>query len=76
MRPECDNLNCCHDCQTTNEEDDGLRLICKQCKHIYILRCDKDGRFNNREYQKIYRKDTLQPNTNLYYKYHGKMSII
>lgn len=73
----CDNINHCHDNIQITETDDGLRVICKVCKQINILRKDRYSRFNNRQYSKVFKRDILQPGTNLYYKVNGdKMSVV
>lgn len=72
----CDNINNCHDNIVINEEHSGIRVRCKLCGEINVLRKDIDGRFNNREYAKIFKRDIVQVGTNLYYKIHpDKMSI-
>lgn len=76
MVNSCDNINSCHENIITNETPDGIRVICTQCKQVNVLRMDKEGRFNNRAYSKIFKRDLLQPGENLYYKiYPHKMSI-
>lgn len=73
----CDNINQCHDNVVINETTDGIRTYCKLCGKINVLRIGTDGRYNNREYSEIFKRDLLQPGENLYYKYHSdKMSII
>lgn len=73
----CDNKNSVHDNVIINETDDGIRCICKICKKINVLRREKNGRFNNRQYSKVFKRDILQPGENLYYRVHkDKMSIV
>jgi hypothetical protein len=73
----CDNKNQVHDNLVINETKDGIRVYCKLCKEVNVLRMDLNGRFNNREYQRVMKRDTLQPGSNLYYKvYPNKMSVI
>lgn len=72
----CDNLNHCHDNVVINETKDGIRVFCKNCKEINIIRMDETGRSDNRLYSKVFKKDILQPSENLYYKYNNKMSIV
>lgn len=73
----CDNVNSCHNNQVISETKDGIRVRCSECGEINILRMDSSGRMNNREYSKVFKKDILQPGSNLYYKYHPElMSII
>lgn len=72
----CDNKNSVHNNEIINETPDGIRVRCKECKEINVLRMDKDGRMNNRKYSKVFKRDLLQPGENLYYKIHSdKMSI-
>ena len=72
----CDNINNVHDNLVINEEVDGIRVICKHCKKINVLRIGNDGRFNNRQYSKVFKADVVQPGSNLYYKLNQyKMSL-
>lgn len=50
-----------------NENEDGLRLYCKNCKEIFYIRM-VEGRFDNRLYSEVFKKDLCQPGENLYYK--------
>lgn len=73
----CDNINSCHDNKLINETKDGVRFICKECKEISVFRIGLDGRMDNRAYAKVFKRDSVQPGSNLYYKYNeGKMSIV
>ena len=72
----CDNINSVHDNITIRETKDGIRVYCKRCKSINIIRLDLNGRTNNREYSKIFKRDLLQPGENLYYKEHPEVMSI
>lgn len=73
----CDNINNVHDNKIINEEPDGVRYICKQCKQINVFRIGQDGRMDNRKYAEVFKMDTAQPGSNIYYKLHPEqMSII
>jgi len=74
----CDGINFAHDNLTTNETEDGIRVVCRECKQVNILRKEREtGRFNNRDYSKIFKRDIVQPGSNLYYKYYpSAMNII
>jgi len=69
---ECDNLSFCHNPVIINEDNSAQRVICTQCKYQYVLRKDWRGVFENKEYSKIFRKETLQPHQNLFYKYYSQ----
>jgi hypothetical protein len=76
MNKYCDNINSVHKNQIINETKDGIRVICEHCKKINVLRMDTNGRFNNRQYAKVYKRDTVQEGSNLYYKINqDKMSL-
>ena len=69
MNP-CNNKSSCHDLINICDDKDALRVICKQCHQQYILRKDWRGVPEKRLYAKIFKKDILQGNDNLFYKYH------
>lgn len=67
----CDNKAKCHDPFIVEEDMNAMRVICKECKHQYVIRKDPfKGVPENRSYIKVFRRLTLQPNTNLFYKYY------
>jgi hypothetical protein len=69
MNP-CNNISKCHDL-TTISDTDVLRVICKDCHHQYAIRKDMiKGVPEKRQYVKIFRKEALQGNDNLFYKYY------
>ncbi len=72
----CDNINDCHDNIVINETEDGIRTRCRKCGQINVLRCEKNGRFNNKEYSKVFYSDIVQPGSNLYYKLHPELMLI
>lgn len=73
----CDNINSAHNNETISESPEGIRVRCKECGEVNILRMDADGRMNNKLYSKVFKRDLLQPGENLYYKvYPEKMSIV
>ena len=75
IRP-CDNLSDTHDNILIKEEKDGVRYLCKICKQQNVMRIGEDGRMDNREYTKVFKRDILQPSDNLYFKVHEyKMSL-
>lgn len=67
---ECNNISYCHDPIIIGEDQSATRVICVQCKHQYVIHKDWRGVPENRQYSKIYKKDILQGNDNLFYKYY------
>lgn len=66
-----DNKNSCHLMKDLINEKEHLLSYCVNCKRRYYVRpADK------KTYNKVYKRDALQPSSNLYYKYYGKMNTI
>lgn len=68
---ECDNTSYCHNPITIGEDQNALRVLCTQCKNQYIIRKDWRGVPLNRDYSNTFRKEILQGNDNLFYKYYS-----
>lgn len=68
----CDNKSQCHNPLVIAEDENAMRVICTECKNQFVIRKDWRGVPENRQYQKVFRKDTLQGNTNLFYKYYAQ----
>lgn len=68
---ECNNKSRCHTTKTITDGDTGMRVLCVTCRHQYVIRKDRfKGVPENRAYSKIFKKDVLQGNDNLFYKYY------
>jgi len=66
----CNNISHCHNLQTIDDTD-AQRVICDQCKHVFIIRKEPIKNVpEKRLYAKIFKKDILQGKDNLFYKYH------
>ncbi len=70
MIKECNNISQCHDPIVIGEDDNAMRVFCRQCKNQYVIRKDWRGVPENRQYSKIFQKEILQGNDNLFYKYY------
>lgn len=60
----------CHKPITTSEDNDAMRWLCTECKESGVIRKDHRGVLFNRQYAKVFNREILQPNTNLFYKYY------
>lgn len=77
MIKPCDNISNVHDNVMIIHEQDGVRYICKICNQQNVLRIGADGRMENRNYARVFKRDLLQPHDNLYFKvYPNKMSVL
>ncbi len=65
---ECDNKSNCHNPELIGNDYNAMRVICKQCKHTYVIRKEFHLAPHNRTYSKIFKRDILQPRENLFFK--------
>lgn len=76
MIKECDNVSKCHNPIILADGDSALVVMCKECKHQYVIRKDiYRGNPEIRQYVKIFRRDALQGWDNLFYKYYPQYLI-
>lgn len=67
----CDNKSQAHDLITISDGDTAMRVLCKLCKRQFVIRKDPfKGVPEKRQYAKLYKRDILQGNDNLLYKYY------
>lgn len=65
-----DNYNSVHDMKILQGDSAIIIAYCQRCKKRYYIR-QHDGR-TEPKYGKIFKRDTLQPHENLYYKEYPK----
>ena len=71
-----DNKTRVHKMKVLLDTNEVVVGYCEYCKHRDFSRKDKEGR-PEPKYGKIYKRDTLQPSSNLYYKeYKGRMNTL
>ena len=66
-----DNINSCHDLKDLLNVGDHIVTYCTQCKKRFHLNIN-----DKKSARILFKKDILQPNSNLYYKYHNKMNVL
>lgn len=66
----CNNISALHWPEVLNDSGGAIVAHCKLCHAIGIFRYDGEGRPNNREYSKWFKRDTIQQDHPLYFKYH------
>ena len=67
---KCNNISNTHNNIVISDGDSAMRTICKECGYQFTLRKDRiKGVPENREYSKIFKRDILQGNDNLFYKH-------
>jgi hypothetical protein len=65
----CNNISQTHNLITIDDSE-ALRVICSQCKKQFVIRKDPfTGAPEKRQYAKVFKRDILQGNDNLLYKY-------
>ena len=70
MNKICDNVSNCHELTTIAETGEAMRVFCNICQRQFIIKKDWRGVPENKYYSKIFRKEILQGNDPLFYKYH------
>lgn len=65
----CDNISEAHDNIIIAEDANAMRVICRICKEQNVIRKDWRGSPEKRQYAEIFKRDILQGNDNLLYKY-------
>lgn len=68
----CDNVSAAHRPVILAEDDNAMRVMCLECKKHETIRKDWRGVPENRQYSAFYKRDILQGNANLLYKYHSE----
>lgn len=66
-----DGINSCHDLKYLINEPEHILVYCVNCKHRYYVKPQ-----DKKACAKLFKKDILQPNSNLYYKYYGRMNVL
>jgi len=67
---ECDNYTECHNPITIGEDQNAMRIVCDRCWVQKVIRKDPfKGVPEKRQYAEVFKKDILQGNDNLFYKY-------
>lgn len=70
MITECNNQSSCHKPIVIKEDESAMRVLCTECKNQYVIRKDWRGVVDNIQYSKIFKREILQPNSNLFYRYY------
>lgn len=66
----CDNKSNCHRPLVINEDESAMRVYCVECGAEEVIKKDWRGVPENRAYSRFFKRDILQGNDNLLYKYH------
>ena len=69
MNKICNNKSNAHKLKDISDGD-AMRVVCEICKHQIVIRKDYNKRVpEKRQYAKVFKRDILQGNDNLLYKY-------
>lgn len=70
----CDNQAYCHNPIIIGEDKNAIRVACDHCWAMAIIRKHPVKNVpENRQYSKFFKKDILQGDDNLFYKYHSEL---
>lgn len=68
---KCNNFSACHDPEVLNVDNSALYIQCKNCYATARIGKDLKGEPEHRAYSNWYKRDFVQPDHPLYYKYAG-----
>jgi len=71
-RKICDNIEKCHNPTVVGEDESTMLVYCNECEGEFHIPKDHRGILNNEEYLKIFRRETLQGNQDLFYRYYSQ----
>lgn len=70
---ECNNISSTHSPIIVAEDQNAMRIYCTECHNQFVIRKEPfKGVPENRQYSKIFKRDVLQGNDNLFYKYNSQ----
>lgn len=67
----CNNVSECHDTEILNEDNSAIFVACKNCYAEARIGKDIKGNPEHRAYGEWFKRDFVQPDAPLYYKYAG-----
>ena len=71
----CDNESVCHSTEVINEDDNAILVYCSQCGEQERIGKDIKGNPEARAYNEWFKRDVLQPDYPLYYRYAGAKNM-
>jgi len=67
----CNNYSSCHNAEVLNEDNSAILVYCTHCGAQERIGKDIKGTPELRLYSEWFKKDVLQPDAPLYYRYAG-----
>lgn len=67
----CDNIANCHNVIIISEDNNAILVYCKDCGAQERIGKDIKGNPENRAYSEFFKRELVQPDYPLYYKYAG-----
>lgn len=71
----CDNLASCHNSQIIGEDNNAVLIYCNECGEQQRIGKDLKGNPEHRLFSEWYKRDVVQPDHPLYYKYAGAKGL-
>ena len=66
----CDNVSSLHLVEIIHDDASAIVGHCKICGDQQVFRKDPDGRVDNHTYSEFFKRDIIQPDQTLFFKYH------
>ncbi len=71
----CNNIAECHDGEVIVEDNNAIRVYCKNCGTQERIGKDVKGNPEHRAYGDFFKRDFVQPDHPLYYRYAGSKGM-
>lgn len=68
---KCDNFSQCHDAVIIGEDVSAILVFCKNCRAMERIGKDINGNPEHRAYSNWFKRDFIQADHPLYYRYQG-----
>lgn len=67
----CNNYSNCHNTEIIRQDNNAIWVLCTECNEQKRIGLDTKGSPEHREYGEWFKRDIVQPDHPLYYKYAG-----
>jgi len=74
-RRYCNNLDSCHDPEIIGEDNSAILVVCRECYKEELIGKDSKGSPETLAYSEFFKRELLQPDAPLFYKYAGAKGI-
>lgn len=71
----CNNISACHNVNVLNDDNSAIWVYCNECGATERIGKDIKGNPEHRAYSNFFKRELVQPDHPLYYRYAGAKNI-